>query len=71
MVTLAIEWTQPEVAAEWANALVQRLNRRLRERALREAETNVAYLQAEMARTNSGHAAAIHRDDCWKTNCRS
>ena len=52
MVTLSIEWTQPELAAEWANALVQRLNVRLRERALREAETNVAYLQAEMARTN-------------------
>lgn len=52
MVTLAIEWTQPELAAEWANALVHRLNRRVRERALREAETNVSYLQAEMARTN-------------------
>ena len=52
MVTLSIEWTQPERAAEWANALVQRLNVRLRERALREAETNVVYLQAEMARTN-------------------
>ena len=52
MVTLAIEWTQPEMAAEWANALVQRLNSRLRERALREAETNVEYLQAEIARTN-------------------
>ena len=52
MVTLSIEWTQPELAADWANALVQRLNLRLRERALREAETNVTYLQAEMARTN-------------------
>lgn len=52
MVTLAIEWTQPELAAEWANALAQRLNIRLRDRALREAETNVAYLQAEIVRTN-------------------
>lgn len=52
MVTLAIEWTEPDVAADWANALVRRLNIRLRERALREAEDNVAYLQAEIARTN-------------------
>lgn len=52
MVTLAIEWLEPNLAAEWANALVQRLNVRQRERALREAETNVAYLQAEIARTN-------------------
>ncbi|NHA15459.1 Wzz/FepE/Etk N-terminal domain-containing protein [Thioalkalivibrio sp. XN279] len=52
MVTLGVEWTQPELAAEWANALVQRLNSRLRERALREAEANVAYLQSEFARAN-------------------
>jgi uncharacterized protein involved in exopolysaccharide biosynthesis len=52
MVTLAIEWTEPDIAAEWANALAKRLNARQRERALREAETNVAYLQAEIARTN-------------------
>ena len=51
LVTVAIEWTDPEVAAEWASVLVQRLNDRLRERALQEARTNVDYLQEEMART--------------------
>jgi uncharacterized protein involved in exopolysaccharide biosynthesis len=49
LVTLAIEWTDPDVAADWASILVVRLNDRLRERALQEAETNVAYLQSEMA----------------------
>jgi uncharacterized protein involved in exopolysaccharide biosynthesis len=52
MVTLAIEWTDPDAAAEWASALARRLNIRLRERALREAEGNVAYLRAEIAATN-------------------
>lgn len=52
LVTLAIEWTDPEVAAAWASVLVERLNSRLRERALKEAETNVVYLQNEMAKTN-------------------
>ncbi len=52
LVTLAIEWTDPEVAAEWAGALVRRLNDRLRERALVEAQTNVDYLQSEMASTS-------------------
>lgn len=51
LVTLAVEWTDPDVAAEWASVLVRRLNDRLRERALLEAETNVSYLQAEMAST--------------------
>ncbi len=50
LVTLAIEWTDPDVAAEWASILVHRLNDRLRERALQEAQTNVAYLQSEMAK---------------------
>lgn len=52
MVTLAVQWTDPVVAAEWANLLVKRLNDRMRERALAEAEANVAYLQAEMSNTN-------------------
>ena len=50
LVTLAIEWTDPDVAAEWASILVHRLNDRLRERALQEAQTNVDYLQSEMAK---------------------
>lgn len=50
LVTVAIEWTDPDVAAEWASILVHRLNDRLRERALQEAQTNVAYLQSEMAK---------------------
>ena len=50
--TLAVEWTDPDVAAEWASVLVRRLNDRLRERALLEAETNVSYLQSEMGSTN-------------------
>jgi uncharacterized protein involved in exopolysaccharide biosynthesis len=51
LVTLAIEWTDPDMAAAWASVLVQRLNDRLREKALQEAETNVAYLQSELAST--------------------
>ena len=52
LVRLAVEWTDADTAAEWANILVRRLNDRLRERALQEAETNVTYLQSEMASSN-------------------
>jgi uncharacterized protein involved in exopolysaccharide biosynthesis len=52
LVTLAIEWTDPEIAAEWARELVIRLNQRLREHALQEAETNVAFLQLELGQTS-------------------
>lgn len=51
LVTLAVEWTDPETAAAWAVILVRRVNERLRERALREAETNVDFLQSELQQT--------------------
>lgn len=49
LVTVAVEWTDPVLAAEWAGLLVERLNDHMRQEALREAETNVAYLQGELA----------------------
>ncbi len=52
LVTLAVEWPDPQLAADWAMTLTVRLNQRLRDRALREAEANVAYLQSELTQTN-------------------
>jgi uncharacterized protein involved in exopolysaccharide biosynthesis len=52
LVTLVIEWEDPEVASDWANLLVERLNDRMRQRALIDAESNVAYLEAELNRTS-------------------
>jgi uncharacterized protein involved in exopolysaccharide biosynthesis len=51
LVTLAIEWIDPDIAAEWATELVVRLNERRRAQALQEAEVNVAYLRAELDQT--------------------
>ena len=51
-VTLEVEWKDPDLAAQWAGFLVDRLNQRLRESALREAEENVGYLREELATTN-------------------
>lgn len=50
-VVVSIEWTDPAVAADWANAMVMQLNSRMRERSLGEAEANVAYLQSELSST--------------------
>jgi uncharacterized protein involved in exopolysaccharide biosynthesis len=51
LVTLFIQWTDPVLAADWANDLVGRLNHTMRERALATAEENVAYLRNELAET--------------------
>ena len=51
LVTLAIEWKDPELAAQWANQLVARLNHYLRQRAISESQANLEYLHRELART--------------------
>jgi len=51
LVTMTIEWKDPNQAAEWANLLVERLNERMRKQALLEAEANVKYLQDELNAT--------------------
>ncbi len=51
LVTVAVEWTNPEQASEWATALIDRLNEQMRQRALREAQANIDYLQIELQRT--------------------
>lgn len=50
--TVAVEWTDPAVAARWANALVVLANELIRARALEESNRNVAYLKEQIARTN-------------------
>jgi uncharacterized protein involved in exopolysaccharide biosynthesis len=50
--TLSVEWTDPVTAAHWANGLVAVANELLRTRALEEAQRNIAYLNAQVDRTN-------------------
>jgi uncharacterized protein involved in exopolysaccharide biosynthesis len=51
LVTLSIDWRDPELAASWANLLAVRLNDHMRQRALAEAEANVKYLRHEFETT--------------------
>ena len=52
LVTLSVEWRDPELAAAWANLLAVRLNDHMRQRALAEAEANVKYLRHEFESTS-------------------
>lgn len=53
LVTLAIEWKDPALAASWANNLVKKANNRLRTEAVEDAEKSISYLEQQLARTNS------------------
>ena len=52
LVTVSIDWTDPVLAARWANELVARTNATMRLRASAEAEVTLRYLQKELDRTN-------------------
>ena len=52
LVTMTITWTDPKLAATWANGLVQMTNDELRDKAIHESERNIAYLTAEAAKSN-------------------
>lgn len=52
LVNLKITWTDPSVAAEWANKLVLATNQHLRDKALAESERNLSYLNSQLTKAN-------------------
>jgi uncharacterized protein involved in exopolysaccharide biosynthesis len=51
LVTLTVDWRDRQLAAEWANELVLRLNAEMRARAIAKANASVGYLESELQRT--------------------
>lgn len=50
--TVSINWTDPAIAARWANGYVSLANNLIRTRALEESEQNIKYLKEQIAQTN-------------------
>jgi len=51
LVTVAIEWTDANLAAAWVNGLVGRLNQHLRKKAIDQSHATLKYLNEELLRT--------------------
>jgi len=51
LITIAIEWTDADLAAQWANKLVVRLNDFLRKQAITRSKARLQYLERELLRT--------------------
>jgi hypothetical protein len=49
---LTVEWHDRELAARWANLMVERLNERIRSRAVFEAESSLQYLNEELQKAS-------------------
>lgn len=52
LVTIAIEWSDPKLAAKWTNELVVRLNSHLRSRAIERSKNNLMYLNLELKKNS-------------------
>lgn len=52
MVALSIEWKDPQLAAEWVNKLVIRLNLYLKKQSVDQAEKSIQYLKEQLATTS-------------------
>jgi uncharacterized protein involved in exopolysaccharide biosynthesis len=50
LITLTIEWKDPNLAAQWANGLVKLTNEYMRAQAIAESDRNIAYLQDQAAK---------------------
>lgn len=52
LVTLSITWKDRHQAAEWANVLVERLNRKIRQEKVARLDRKIGYLRNEVDRTS-------------------
>lgn len=52
MVNLSVEWSDPILAAAWANKLVLRLNQHLKQEAVKQAENSITYLKQQLQSTS-------------------
>ncbi len=60
MITLSISWGDPVLAAQWANALINKINAHQKASAIKEAERSIAYLKNQLEQTSVvGMRAAI------------
>lgn len=53
LITIAIEWKDPELAARWANDQVARLNAEMRARAIANVNASMGYLEKELEATST------------------
>ncbi len=52
LVTLSISWSDPQLAADWANRMIQAVNTRLRQSVVEDSNKAITYLQAQLKQTS-------------------
>lgn len=60
LIRLTVTWTDPELAASWANKLVAQVNAYLRGKAIEKSNANLAYLNTQLAQSSVELQRAIY-----------
>ena len=58
LLAVHIDWTDPNIAANWANAMVEMINNHLKEQAIGEAQRSIEYLNEALIKTDVVEARA-------------
>lgn len=59
LITIAVEWSSPQLAAKWANQLVDKLNSEMRQKAIEESERTITYLNEQIEQTSVSDMRSI------------
>ena len=51
LLTLSVNWTDPNIAAQWANKLVASINNRIRFQDIKESQQNISFVEKEIKNT--------------------
>ena len=52
LISVSVSWTDANLAAEWANDLVDQLNEQMRAQAIEDSKNRMLYLEQELAKTS-------------------
>jgi uncharacterized protein involved in exopolysaccharide biosynthesis len=58
LLAVHIDWTDPNIAANWANAMIEMINNHLKEQAIGEAQRSIEYLNGALIKTDVVEARA-------------
>ncbi|SVD41701.1 uncharacterized protein METZ01_LOCUS394555, partial [marine metagenome] len=52
LITFAVMWKEPKIAAEWANNMIKDLNNHIRRQAIEEVQKNIFFLEQQLDETS-------------------
>ena len=57
LITLSVIWSDPVLAAEWANQIIEDLNDKIREQETNEYQKSINFMQAQLSKPKSTSAS--------------